>query len=215
VAVVYSPHDQVGGDFYRAELIAPDTYAVLLADVVGHGVSAALYTMLLRALWDEGRHLLGQPGRFLNWLSGRVEALSTPYSGYFATAVYLVYDLNTGDYVVAAAGHPPPFRVSIDGVVQPLNVKGPALGLYANPTYLEVPGSLPRGDQLLLYTDGAVEVIDQSGREVGLDGLSELASQVGLMRGQQALLDIEATLLRRCQTVSLPDDLTLFSLVRK
>ncbi len=63
--VRYQARELVGGDFYRIERQGRDRYALLVADAMGHGVAAALYTMQLRSLWDDHREELESPGRFL------------------------------------------------------------------------------------------------------------------------------------------------------
>ena len=57
----YVPHDLVGGDFYAIRRLDDDHYGFLLADVMGHGVAAALHTMHLSSLWDRHCHLLVEP----------------------------------------------------------------------------------------------------------------------------------------------------------
>ena len=61
-ATYYAPHDLVGGDFFAIEQLDPDHYGFLLADVMGHGVAAALHTMHLSSLWDRHCHLLSRAG---------------------------------------------------------------------------------------------------------------------------------------------------------
>jgi PAS domain S-box-containing protein len=214
VAVRYTPHDQVGGDFYRGHMIDKNRFALVLADVVGHGVSAALYTMLLRVLWEEAQDLVDRPGAFLAWLSHKVERMTPPYSGYFATALHVVIDLRDGTYTFASAGHPPPFHVNGENQARLVDVKGPALGLFENQTYEEQKGTRPRGEHLVLYTDGAIEVANKTGDEVGTAGLIHLIEQTGLQGGKSALDEIEANLLRHTAGLSLPDDLTLIHIQR-
>lgn len=83
--VLYTPCDVVGGDFYRVERLDADRYAVIVADVMGHGVAAALYTMQLRSLWDDLRSQLAEPAVFLERINSRLHALVRE-AGYFATA---------------------------------------------------------------------------------------------------------------------------------
>ena len=61
---LYSPHDYVGGDFFAIRMLDPSRYGFLLADVSGHGVAAALYTMLLSSLWERFCHRLTEGAEF-------------------------------------------------------------------------------------------------------------------------------------------------------
>lgn len=213
--VRYTPHDQVGGDFYRAERIGPDTYAILMADVVGHGVSAALYTMQLRSMWEEGRGLLDNPAGFLGWLSRRVEILRDTDHGYFATAAHVTYRADTGELTCAIAGHPPPVVIRADGSLDQLNATGPALGLLPEPVFKNAHRTLHPGDHLIMFTDGAFEVINAAGHELDEKPFLRLVQQADLSHGADSLNKIEESLLHYTNALSLPDDLTLIHLMRK
>ena len=80
--VRYSPEEIVGGDFYRVEALDPDHYAVMVADVMGHGVASALYTMQLRSLWEDCRPQLVAPTAFMGELNRRLRILVGP-DGYY------------------------------------------------------------------------------------------------------------------------------------
>ena len=60
----YTPHDIVGGDFFAIRQLNPDQYGFFVADVMGHGIAAALHTMHLSSLWERSCHLLTSPARF-------------------------------------------------------------------------------------------------------------------------------------------------------
>ena len=93
----YTPSEIVGGDFYRIEPIDKDRYGILIADVMGHGVAAALYTMQLRSLWEDWRDELASPGLFLGRINRGLCALACG-AGYFATAVYGTFNARTGTF---------------------------------------------------------------------------------------------------------------------
>jgi sigma-B regulation protein RsbU (phosphoserine phosphatase) len=204
----------VGGDFYRVEALDENTYAILMADVVGHGVSAALYAMQLRSLWEDGRDHLADPAKFLAWLSRRVEVLTDAEAGYFATAVHVVYRADTGDCAIGVAGHPPPLIVRADGSMVHPSPIGPGLGLLTEPVMVTDSTRLLPGDHLLLFTDGAFEVSNFAQEELGPEGFYELISATDLTHADQALGVIEEGLLRYSNDLSLPDDLTLIHVGR-
>jgi serine phosphatase RsbU (regulator of sigma subunit) len=215
ITVRYTPHDLVGGDFYRVEWLHRDVYAIMLADVVGHGVAAALYAMELRSLWEGGRSRLEQPAEFLQWLSRRVEPLTDHDAGYFATAVQVVYHAGTGQFEIGTAGHPPPLIVRRDGRREPLQSSGPGLGLLPQPVFQTVTGQLDPGDQLLLFTDGALEILNESGEELDEQGFFDLVGKTDLKQGAEGLLQLEVSLLTYSNKLSLPDDMTLILLQRR
>ncbi len=214
MAVRYTPHDEVGGDFYRVEAIDANRYAILIADVRGHGVPSALYAMQLRTLWEDARAMLGHPAPFLTFLNRRASALVEHEGGYFATALHAVYNAVTGEIACASAGHPSPFVLRDKSRIDVLDAKGPALGLVPDARYEAVDARLGPGDTLLAYTDGAFEVLNAANEELHVDGLRRIVDKEDLSRGVQALAAIEEALLVYSNNLALPDDLTLFSVHR-
>ncbi|SPE50325.1 PAS:Stage II sporulation E [Verrucomicrobia bacterium] len=209
--VRYIPEELVGGDFYRVEAISSDSYAVLLADVMGHGVASALYTMQLRSFWEECRADLPFPSRFMTELNRRLHRLAGP-DGYFATAIFLLFDAASGKLRWVRAGHPSPLLLRRDGLIDRLDHLSPALGLHPEATYAETEAQLEPGDTALLFTDGAIELVDKQGSDLGEAGLVRLLggfTSSGLDLGQ-----VEGKLLEYCNLIRLPDDLTLLSLHR-
>ena len=141
---------------------------VVLVDVSGKGVEAGTRALLLSGALGG---LLGAvpPVGFL--AAANTYLCRQGWSEGFATAVHIALDLHDGSYVVESAGHPPAAAFSAgNGKWRLLDAEGPALGLLPEEVYGQETGRLERGDALLLYTDGLVEV---SGRDlaVGIDKL--------------------------------------------
>ncbi len=201
----------VGGDFARVDRIDADRYAVLLLDVRGHGLAAALYTMYLRAQWDDRRPVWADPAGVLAAINRHVNELS-PDAGYLATAVALAYDAEHGEVRLVRAGHPAPVVLGIDGGGREVGAQQAALGLLGDTVYAEDRVTLQPGESLLLYSDGAVEMLDQAGGELGLSGLLDSIQCGG--RRVPDLAGVPERLLRRSNCIRQPDDLTLLSLTR-
>ena len=211
----YQPRDIVGGDFFRIEKMGDDRYAIFVADAKGHGVAAALYTLLLRSLWQEHRPDLESPSRFMGIVNDRLHALVHD-AGYFGTAVLAAYDAASGELRLVRAGHPSPLLFRAKGMVEAIGCANPALGLFKSTTYQETSERLAPGDALLLYTDGATELFDREDHELGKEGLLQLArTQIcdGSATGFH-LDQLEEQLLRFTNQIHLPDDLTLVKLCR-
>jgi len=212
--VRYYPFGLVGGDFYDVRQVGADQYGLLLADVSGHGVSAALYTMQLRSIGEDCWQVGTEPGAFLTKANRALARFVLDES--FATALYVVVDRRSGRLVYASAGHPAPLRlVADDGSYTKLAASGAPLGIIADMEYESVQSQLDPGDMLLAYTDGATEVPDAQGAFLGEGGLARLALQE---RGRGAVELLERIYVRvkqACGEVSLPDDLTLLSVARQ
>jgi phosphoserine phosphatase RsbU/P len=212
-SVRYTPNDIVGGDFYRIEHIDANRYAVMIADVMGHGVAAALYTMQLRSLWEDYRDELTSPAGFLGIINNKLHALARE-AGYFATAACLTIDAGTGVVQYVRAGHPALLVLRRTGVVEPLTEQQPALGMFPDLKYENKPSQLASGEALLLYTDGAIEIPGTDGEELGVEGLRRLVVEELRTAGKLSLQSLEERLLQLSRQVRLPDDLTLLQLRR-
>jgi anti-sigma regulatory factor (Ser/Thr protein kinase) len=166
---------QIGGDWYDAIELDADRTAVMMGDVVGHGVRAAA-TMselrnALRAFAVEGHG----PAAALDQLDRLVRTTRGP--GMVATVLSLIIDANRGTLTLARAGHPPPALRSADGRVRFLESEGRTpIGIDTLSATTEVQVSFEPGDTLVLFTDGLVERRDEDlGR--GFARLSEAFTQ--------------------------------------
>jgi PAS domain S-box-containing protein len=215
IEVRHQSHDVIGGDYYRVERLADGRLALLVADVMGHGVPAALYTMHLASLWDHHRSEFDAPARILGVLNRRLHLVAVE-AGFFATAILATYDPASGELVLARAGHPAPLLFRRDGRVETPGKARPALGMMAEVTYEEFRTKLDPGDLILLFTDGAFEVRDSAGRELGIAGLQQLVREQAAAApdGVCRLAGLEEQLLRFSNELHLPDDLTLLRLQR-
>jgi serine phosphatase RsbU (regulator of sigma subunit) len=212
IHVRYIPHELVGGDFYRVERIDEDRYAVMIADVSGHGLASALYTMQLRSLWEEYRPVLGDPAALLSALNSRLYLFANR-DDQFATALHAVIDASRREFRWACAGHLPPLLVSKHPAASRfLPLRGQALGMMTHASYAWDACRLKPDDAILLYTDGAIEILNARQQELGDEGLRRLAAPVDLHRGAAALEALEESLLSYSNEVRLQDDLTLLSI---
>lgn len=208
--------DLVGGDFHHIERLDEDHHLLLLADVMGHGIAAALYTMTLGSLLEEHTHLKDSPAAFLHLLNQHLHALIHE-AGYFATGVIALFDSSNGILRCARAGHPEALLFRADGRTERVGGKGPALGMFPSGTWQESEVTMQPGDTLLLYSDGATELFDPQDHELGLEGLEKLVS--GQLRnssdGEFSLENLVDQLLNFSNQIHLTDDLTLLKLRRQ
>ncbi|MGH8889328.1 MAG: PP2C family protein-serine/threonine phosphatase [Acidothermaceae bacterium] len=158
-----------GGDFLVAALTGDgNTLEMALVDVSGKGVDAGTRALLLSGALGG---LLGAvpPDQFLPAANDYL--LRQNWGEGFATAVHLVVDLGTGEYVVESAGHPPAAQfVSGSGTWRLIDSVGPLLGVIPGARFTAAKGVLGRADAMLLYTDGLVETAARE-LSVGIDKL--------------------------------------------
>lgn len=215
LAFRYAPVEMVGGDFYNIAPLDPHRYAIILADVTGHGVSAALYAMQLRALWTNANRHHDHVQELMGSLNRNIANLFGSEGEFFATAVHLVYDARTGAFAYANAGHPPPLVIRADRTVEQLDEHGPALGMVPATHYPVGDAHLGVGDTLLLYTDGAREIISRGHEEIAESHFRRILGERDYARGEEELVRLEEALLRTSEDIAFRDDLTLLSLYRR
>jgi sigma-B regulation protein RsbU (phosphoserine phosphatase) len=170
VAARYVPMTAVAGDFYEFLSTGGASAGLLVADVSGHGVPAALIASMVKIATTAQRHHAASPERLL---AGVNEALCGSTQGQFVTAAYVYLDAERGELCYAAAGHPPMLLLR-DGQVCSIEENGLVLGVFSSATYRSTKQSLRRGDRLLLYTDGVVEAANGAEEEFGHERLGEL-----------------------------------------
>lgn len=173
LSAVNVPSSAVGGDYYDHLLLGERHLALVLADVSGHGLSAALLTASMRT----GFRLLAredpEPSQMARRLN-RSLAESSPPNQYVA-AVLAFLDLEQGRLRICNAGHVPPLLVQ-EGQVERLAGGGLPLGLFADATYESREFEIRPGALIAFYTDGITEATDPEGEELGLERLEELVA---------------------------------------
>jgi len=160
----YLPEGRVGGDFFTVIRISDTEAGVLVCDVMGHGVHAALVTAVERVLVEEIHGLAGDPGAFLAELNRRLHHFFEPLStSMFVTALYLVVDSATGAVRFANASHPQPLHIcraqhSVRTMGATSHPHPFALGVTKDSVYPTEKDQVKAGDFLLLYTDGLCDL---------------------------------------------------------
>jgi PAS domain S-box-containing protein len=208
VATHYIPHDIIGGDFYAIRALDDDRYGFMLADVMGHGIAAALYTMHLSQLWDRFSDTLSDPAVFAAALNDELtDALQADLS--FATALCGVLDLAENAFRFTSAGGPPLLHTRADGTHEFLEQPGFPLGLVEDATFEGFFVEVGPGDNLLLFSDGVVEIANADDELLGTEGLLTLLRSLGYPEVPIRMDLVELELLRFSNDIRFPDDLTL------
>lgn len=162
----YLPEGRVGGDFFTVIPISDTQAGVLVCDVMGHGVHAALVTAVERVLVEEIHRLALDPAAFLAGLNQRLHHFFEPLAtSMFVTALYMVVDTTTGLVRFANASHPAPIHVCRSRhVVRTMGdnkQRHPfALGVARDSVYKVEQDVVKAGDFILLYTDGLCDLGD-------------------------------------------------------
>src|SRR5208282_449770 len=173
VAARYVPMTSVAGDFYDF-IVSDETQAgLLIADVSGHGVPAALIASMVKVAATSQRANAADPARLLSEMNA---VLCGNTQDQFVTAAYVHLDSKAGKLRYSAAGHPPMLLLR-QGKVLEISENGLILAAFDFATYTSATHPLESGDRLLLYTDGLIEAVNANGDSFGQDALSALLRQ--------------------------------------
>ena len=163
----YHTTTELGGDFFDVFALSDTAAGVFICDVMGHGVRAALVTAIVRGLVEEVQSLALDPGKYLTEINRSLCAiLKQTLTPLFASAFYMVVDLERGEACYANAGHPTPFHVRGGGTVETFCAPGrtsPALGIIESSIYATTRKPVSPGDLIMLFTDGLYEVEGANG----------------------------------------------------
>jgi sigma-B regulation protein RsbU (phosphoserine phosphatase) len=204
----YIPHGIIGGDYYAIAKLDDDRYGLMLADVMGHGFAAALYTMHLSSLWNRFEHLLANPPQFMSAVNNElVKVVKTDES--FATAVCGIIDLKKRLLRFTSAGGPQFLLTHADGTHECLGSSGLPLAVMPDVSYEEVTAEIRKDDRLLFFSDGVVEVENAAGDILGVDGLVAILRNYDYPRSAVDMNLLEEELLKYSNAIRLEDDLTL------
>lgn len=163
-AVSFRPCLAVGGDLYDWQAFSPTRLLVLLADVSGHGVSAAMITAMLKASFDR-LVAPAPPSSVLETLRGGLLNLAADR---FVTAIVADLDAEKGTLVYASAGHGPALLVRRDGTLARLERTGRFLSAVVPPALSDSPPiPFAPGDRFVAYTDGATEMMNPAEERFG------------------------------------------------
>jgi phosphoserine phosphatase RsbU/P len=161
----YVPMSAVAGDFYDFLSVDEKRVGILVADVTGHGVPAALIASMLKVAFAGQATHARDPVRVLTGLN---RSLCGKFEEHFVTAAYLFVDLEKGLLHYSAAGHPPLMLASgAVGNVREIEENGLMLGMFPEAAYSSVEIRVSPGDRCLLYTDGLFEAKNAAQEEFG------------------------------------------------
>jgi sigma-B regulation protein RsbU (phosphoserine phosphatase) len=163
----YIPMTSVAGDFYDFIVVDTNHIGILIADVSGHGLPAALIASMLQvALTAQVRHA-SEPGKVL---AGLNHALCGKFQHNFVTAAYVYVDLEKNVMTYGGAGHPPVLLCrKSNGRASQLLENGLVLGQFEEATYDSLQVPIEAGDRFVLYTDGILETSNPSDEEFGTE----------------------------------------------
>lgn len=204
------PARDVGGDFYDFFAIGEHHLGVVIGDVSGKGIGAALFMAVSRTLMKATALSGLSPAACLDRVNRLLLTENT--SDMFVTLFYAVVDKRSGQMGFANGGHNPPLLRRGDGRLEPLPRTGPLLGVIDGAEFQEGASRLHAGDALLLYTDGVTEAADAQLCLYGEDRLLNLLSRSQPTSATRLVHDIVESVQAYSAGNAQTDDITLLAL---
>ena len=202
------PAREVGGDFYDFFLIDPDHLCLVIADVSGKGIPAALFMMISKTILQSVA-MLGRGASDI--LKKTNEALCTNNNvDMFVTAWVGIVEISTGKLTAANAGHEYPVIKHADGSFELYKDKhGLVIGGMIDTVYNEYEIGLKPGDKLFLYTDGIPEASNSEGKMYGLDRLITALNQDSDGSAKEIVDNVRSSVAGFVKDAEQFDDLTM------
>ena len=204
----------VGGDFYDFFRIDEDRIALVIGDVCGKGIPAALFMVLSQTI------IRSKASQYTSAAECMTEAnhLLASYSveSMFVTVFYVIYNTKTGQVTYCNAGHNPPHILRADGTVERLpKTKNVIVGVYDGVKYKEDTLQLEHGDTLVMFTDGVTEARNQAREEFGTERLNYMLSGLANTNCRQMVETVKAGLATFVDGAEQHDDITMLVIKRK
>src|SRR5882724_235786 len=202
------PTEEVSGDYYDWVSIYEDQIGLVIADVSGKGVPAALLMAFLRASLRAATHTGYAPQismakvNYLLWES--IER------NQFVTAFHGILDTGNRTLSYANAGHNPPLLLNAKGEVRFIERGGLPLGMFRDTRYHEYYLSFEPGEVLVLYTDGVTEATNPAGEEFGRDRLGTAVRTAANLPARELIASVQNEVLSWTDGKGASDDITFF-----
>ena len=211
IARYYQSAKEVGGDYYDVIPLDGDRAGIVVADVSGKGLSGSLVMTMTRSLVRMAARIHPDARSMLESINASLSKDMT--DGMFVTLAWAEFVADRGRVQIARAGHNPPLILRANGRVEQFQPGGIALGIDGGAVFqqaLEISDvQLERGDALILYTDGIVEAMNDSGVEYGLEAFARVLQNLKTPDPQSLVDGVLADLEAHVAGAEPTDDITL------
>lgn len=215
-SAIYRAAEQVGGDFYDFFVLpdADEMLGIVVADVAGKGIPAALFMALSRTI-IRSVTLSGRTPSAALYRANEL-MLKDSQSELFLTAFYAKLDIATGELIFSNAGHNPPlwYRSELDEF-QPLSLKGIVLGILDDILLQESTVNIARDNFVAFYTDGVTEAMNEHGEEFGTERFEEALRARAHHSSDEILRSVVGAVNQWTVNTPMSDDFTLVIIKRE
>lgn len=207
------PFEMLGGDYYDFLITPADHLRVVIGDVMGKGIAAAMLMVMTRTAVRMASATAGSPGEMLTTVNRHLYK-DLQSLGSFVTLFCADYYPSTGLLTFANAGHQFPLLFSSGQEIREMRARGVMMGALPNRIYAQQSVLLSEGDLVFFFTDGMIEAKDRNGRQLGVHGLRDIVER----HRDKSLDGLADNTLREvggfCRGSRLGDDMTMAFLRR-
>jgi sigma-B regulation protein RsbU (phosphoserine phosphatase) len=202
------PTEEVSGDYYDWVRIYENQLGIVIADVAGKGVPAAILMAFLRASLRAASHI----GYATHISMSKVNYLlyESIERNQFVTAFYGILDAENRTLAYSNAGHNPPLLLNAAGTSRFIHRGEQPLGMFPDTRYHEYYLELEPGDVLVMYTDGATEAQSPSGEEFGRERLAQAVKEIYERPAREMIAGLQMKVLEWTGHAGANDDVTFF-----
>lgn len=206
------PAKEVGGDLFDFFLLDENHLGLVVGDVSGKGVPAALFMAVSRTLLRAVALQQRSPGECLEYVNSMLAAQNPSHM--FVTLFYAILDTRTGELTYALGGHNPPYVFSREGKVRPLpsSRSGMIVGLLDEARYQTDTHQIAPGECLLVYTDGVTEAMDKTEGFFGEERLEALLAQNATECAKEVVSQVMMAVEEFAAGVAQSDDITVLAM---
>ncbi len=203
----------IGGDYYDYIQLSKNKIGIVVADISGHGIPAALIMTAFRALIRSHAKSIFYPSGLVSLLDSQISEFIRKRD--FITLFYGILDINDHTFSYTNCGHNAPILYRASGHIETLEERGPSLNIVSNARYVTSQITLNPGDQLCIYTDGLVECFNKSLVEFGMEKLIALNNPSLEKSSEETIDKIIETAKEFHQSDYFDDDITIVIIKRK
>jgi phosphoserine phosphatase RsbU/P len=213
LAGICIPTYDIGGDYYDYIKLDENNLAIIIADVSGDGIPAALIMAAFRAMFRNQLKLIKEPAEIMNLLNQQIPEVSRKRD--FITAFYGKLNYREHKFTFTNSGQNPPVLLRVNGQMELLEAGGPSLNILRDAKFISSEVNLAPGDQIIFYTDGVTEVFNLEAKEFGFDKLKEIILKLKDASAAAIINEIVSATKNFSGSKLFRDDFTLVVLKRK
>ncbi len=214
IAAKYLPALEIGGDFYDVISLANNKLAILMADVTGHGIKAALITVLLKSAFSTFKDCDASPGAIISYMNKVLNKILP--KGLFVAALVVIIDLKNARCRIVNGGVPHPFLLRAkQNVVERIPANGLLLGIAQEDLYTpgeEAKIQFQKGDRLILFTDGLSEAENELEEHFDAEFMIQTLMKVSHKPSAEILEDLTRAVKKFSRPEHKWDDITILGI---